>query len=126
MGLGFQPGNNLLVLPFYVNKYYNATINCLNPTVLQVCSVGFRFPLLIKINRGHIRHVRSVKFLHVLFSYTRIYITFNSTSPASYFSFTVSLFVCVPSSETAKGKLKSCFYCSSKFIPVYLFKIHSD
>ena len=29
--------------------------------------------------------------LHVLFSYTRIYI--NSTSPASYFSFTVSLFV---------------------------------
>ena len=28
----------------------------------------------------------------------------GSTSPASYFSFTVSLFVCVPSSETAKGK----------------------
>ena len=52
--------------------------------------------------------------------------TFNSTSPAFYFSFTVSLFVCVPSSETAKGKLKSCFYCSSKFIPFYLFKIHSD
>ena len=62
------------------------------------------FLLLIKINRGHVRHVRSVKFLHVLFSYTRIYITFNSTSPASYFSFTVSLFVCVPSSETVKGK----------------------
>ena len=33
-----------------------------------------------------------------------LYITFNSTSPTSYFSFTVSLFVCVPSSETAKGK----------------------
>ena len=62
------------------------------------------FLLPIKINRGHVRHVGSVKFLHVLFSYTRIYITFNSTSPASYFSFTVSLFVCVPSSETAKGK----------------------
>ena len=62
------------------------------------------FLLLIKINRGHVRHVRSVKFLHVLFSYTRIYITFNSTSPASYFSFTVSLFVCVPWSETAKCK----------------------
>ena len=62
------------------------------------------FLLLIEINRRHARHVRSVKFLHVLFSYTRIYITFNSTSPASYFSFTISLCVCVHSSETAKGK----------------------
>ena len=37
---------------------------------------------------------------------TRIYITFNATSPAAHtpFSFTVSLCVCCPSSKAAKSK----------------------
>ena len=80
--------------------------------------MGFRFPLLIKINRGHVRHVMSVKFLHVLFSYTRIYITFNSTSPAFYFSFTVSLFVCDHfkgpySSSEREIKFRRCLFTST-------------
>ena len=70
---------------------------------------------------------------------TRIYITFNSTSPAaqtplSFLSFTVSLCVCCPSSKfkAAKSKciqlifliIECFFYCLSKFIPFYFFKIH--
>ena len=75
-----------------------------NPLPLPLPTLTHNVSIINENNRGQVRYVRSVKFLHVLFSNTRIYITFNSTSPTSYFSFTVSLFVCVPSNETAKSK----------------------
>ena len=92
------------------------TSKTLSPFPSPPWLITFLFP--IKINRGHVRHVRSVKFLHVLFSYTRIYITFNSTSPAFYFSFTVSLFVCDHfkgpySSSERERKFRRCLFTST-------------